>query len=100
MRGFRETDFDDRIIRHISAADRRERRKLPQLLRREGDDLHVLPKQHHGIHGNRYRPAVEAEKPAELDHGDDLTVCVANHATNPAEDILALDRTENLPTDK
>src|SRR5712671_1487413 len=100
MRGFRETDFDERIVRHISGADERERRKLPQLLRREGDDLHVLPNQHHGVHGYGYRPAVEAEKPAEVDHDHDLTVCITNHATNPAEDILALDRTENLPTDK
>jgi hypothetical protein len=30
---------------------------LPELLRREGDDFHVLPKQHHGIHGNGDRPA-------------------------------------------
>src|SRR5271168_2402215 len=89
MRGFRETDFDERIIRHISGAGGRERRKLPQLLRREGDDLHVLPEQHHGIHGNGYRPAAEAEKP-EVDHDHDLTVCVANDATNPAEHILAL----------
>ena len=100
MRGFRETDFDDRIIRHISGAGGRERRKLLQLLRRKGDDLHVLPEQHHGIHGNGYRPAAEAEKSAEVDHDHDLTVSVANDATNPAENILALDRTENLSTEK
>lgn len=100
MRGLRETDFDDRIIRHISGAGGRERRKLPQLLRREGDDLHVLPEQHHGIHGNGYRPAAEAKNPAEVDHDHDLTVSVANDATNPAENILALDRTENLSAEK
>src|SRR5437764_8630127 len=100
MRGFREADFDDRIIRHISAAGGRERRKRLQLLRREGDDLHVLPEQDHSIHGNGYRPAAEAEKSAEVDHDHDLTVSVANDATNPAENILALDRTENLSTEK
>ena len=100
MRGFREADFDDRIIRHISGAGGRERRKLLELLLREGYDLHVLPEQHHGIHGNGYRPAAEAEKPAEVDHDHDLTVCVANDATNPAENVLALDRTQNLSTEK
>jgi hypothetical protein len=100
MRGFRETDFDDRIIRHISGAGGRERRKLPQLLRREGDDLHVLSEQHQGIHGNGYRPAAKAEKPAEVDHDHDLTVSVTNDATNPSENILALDRAENLSTEK
>ena len=100
MRGFRETDFDDRIIRHVSGAGGREGRKLQQLLRREGDDLHVLPEQHHGIHGNGYRPAAETEKPAEVDHDHDLTVSIANDPTNPAENILALDRTENLSTEK
>jgi len=100
MRGFRETDFDDRIIRHIGDAGRRERRKLLQLLRREGDDLHVLPEQHHGVHGNGYRPAPEAEKPAEVDHDNDLSVAVANDATNSAENILALHRAENLPAEK
>ena len=63
MRWFREADLDDRIIRHISGAGGRERRKLVQLLRREGDDLHVLPEQHHGIHGNGYLTAAEAEPP-------------------------------------
>jgi hypothetical protein len=84
----------------MSSACGRERRKLLQLLRRKGDDLHVLPDQHHGIHGNGYRPAAEAEKPAEVDYDHDLTVSVANDATNPAENILALDRTENLSTEK
>src|SRR5690349_19795673 len=100
MRGLRETDFDDRIIRHISGAGGRERRELSQLLGREGDDLHVLPEQHHRIHGNGYGPAAKAEKPAEVDHDHDLTVTVADDATNPAENILALDRTENLSTEK
>ena len=100
MRGFRETDFDGRIIRHVSGAGGREGRKLLQLLRREGDDLHVSPEQHHGIHGNSYRPATKAEKPAEVDHDHDLTVSVANDAANPAENILALDGTENLSTEK
>jgi hypothetical protein len=45
-------------------------------------------------------PAAEAKKPAEVDHDDDLTVLVANDATNPAENILALGRTENPLTDK
>ena len=100
MRGFGETDFDERIIRYISGAGGRERRKLLQLLRREGDDLHVVPEQHHGIHGNGYWPAVEAENPAEVDHDHDLTIRVADDAANPAENILALDRTENLSTEK
>src|ERR1700739_4825388 len=86
MRGFGETDFDDRIIRHGSGAGGREGRKLQQLLRREGDDLHVLPEQHHGIHGNGYRPASEAEKPAEVDYDRDLTVSVAHAPNTPAED--------------
>jgi hypothetical protein len=100
MRGFGETDFDDCVIRYISGAGGRERWKLLQLLRCEGDDLHVLPEQHHGIHGNGYRPAADAEKPAEIDDDHDLTVSVANDATNPAENILALDRTQNLSTEK
>ena len=100
MRGFRETDFDDRIIRYIGGVGERERRKLLQLLRREGDDLHISPEQHHSIHGNGYHPAAEAEKPAEVDHDHDLTVSVANDATNPAENILALDGAENFSTDK
>jgi len=100
MRGFGETYFDERIIRYISGAGGRERRKLLQLLRREGDDLHVVPEQHHGIHGNGYWPAVEAENPAEVDHDHDLTIRVADDAANPAENILALDRTENLSTEK
>src|SRR5205823_9907535 len=78
----------------------RERRKLLQLHGHEGNDLHVLPEQHHGIHGNGYLTPAEAEKPAEVDHDHDLTVSVANDATNPAENILALDRTENLSTEK
>src|ERR1700745_3841746 len=94
MRGFRETDFDDRIIRHISCAGGRERRKLWRLLGREGDYFHVLPEQHHGVHRNGYRPGAEAEKPAEVDHDHDLTVSVADDATNPAGNILALDRPE------
>ncbi len=73
---------------------------MPQLLRREGDDLHVLPEQYHGIHGNGYRPAAETEKPIEIDHDYDLTIFVANDATNSAENILALDGTENLSTEK
>ena len=100
MRGLREPDFDDRVIGHIGGAGGRERRKLPQLLRQESHNLHVLPEQHHGIHRNGYRPAAEAEKPAEVDHDHDLTVSVANDATNPAENILALDRTQNLSTEK
>ena len=60
MRGFRQTDFDDRIVGHISGAKRRERRKLLQLLRREGNDLHVLPEQHHCVHGNGNRSGAEA----------------------------------------
>jgi len=100
MRGFRQTDLDDRVIRHIGGAGGRERRKVPQLLRRKGDDFHVLPEQHHGIHGNGYQPAAEAEKPAEVDHDHDLTASVANDATNLAENILALDRTENFSTEK
>jgi len=100
MRGFREADFDDRVIRHISGAGGRERRKLLQLLRREGHDLHVLPEKHRSIHGNGYGPGAEAEKPAEVDHHHDLIVFVANDETNPAENILALDRTENLSTEK
>ena len=100
MRGFRQADFDDRIVVHISDAGGRERRKLLQLLRREGDDLHILPEQHHRVHGNGYRSAAKAEKRADVDHDHDLTVLVANDATNPAENILALDRTENLPTDQ
>jgi hypothetical protein len=59
-----------------------------------------LPEQHHGIHGNGYRPAAEAEKPAEVDHDHDLTVSVANDAKNLAENVLALDRTQNLSTEK
>src|ERR1700716_341871 len=100
MRGFRQTDFDDRIIRHIGGAGGRERRKLPQLVRREGDDFHVLPEQHHGVDGHGYRPVPEAEKPTEVDHHHDLAVLVANDAANPAENVLALDRAENLPPDK
>jgi hypothetical protein len=50
--------------------------------------------------GNGYQPAAEAEKPAEVDHDHDLTASVANDATNLAENILALDRTENLSTEK
>ena len=92
MRGFCETDFDDRIIRHIGGAGRRERRKLLQLLWREGVDLHVLPEQDHGIHRNGYRPAAKAEKPAKVDHDDDLTMSVANDAANLAENILPLDK--------
>ena len=59
-----------------------------------------MPEEHHGIHGNGYGPATEAEKPAKVDHNHDLTVCAANDAANPAENILALDRTENLSTEK
>src|SRR5207248_4207394 len=71
-----------------------------QLLRRECDDLHVLPEQYHAIHGNGYRPAAEAEKPAEVDHDHDLTVSVANDATNPTQNILALDGAQNLSAEK
>ncbi|HEX4184764.1 MAG TPA: hypothetical protein VHY78_02775, partial [Stellaceae bacterium] len=59
-----------------------------------------MPEQYHGIHGDGYRPAGEAEKPTEGDHDHDLTVSVANDATNPAQNILALYRTENLSTEK
>ena len=100
MRGFRQTDFDDRVIGQIGGALGRERRKLPQLVRREGDDFHILPEQHHGIDGNGYRPAAEAEKPAEVDHDHDLTVLVANDTANPAEHVLALNRAENLSPDE
>jgi hypothetical protein len=44
--------------------------------------------------------AISRLKPAEVDHDHDLTASVANDATNLAENILALDRTENLSTEK
>ena len=100
MRGFRQTDFDDRIIRHITGAGWREGRKLPQLLRCEGDDLHVLTKEHHGVQGNGDRPAAQAENPAEIDHDHNLTICITNDAMNPAQNILALDWAKDVSTDK
>jgi hypothetical protein len=100
MRGFRETDFDNRIIRDIRGAGGCERRKSPQLLRREGDDLQVLPEQHQGVHGNGDQPAAEAEKPVEVDHDYDLTVFVSNDAANPPKNILTLDGTENFSPDE
>src|SRR5271163_2723137 len=100
MRGFGEAYFDNRLVRNLRGAGGRKYRELPKLLRCVGDDFHVLSKQHHGIHGNGNRPAAEAEKPAEIDHDDDLTALVTNDATDAAEDILALDRAENFSTKK
>ena len=78
----------------------RECRELPQLLRREGNDLHVLTKQHHGVDRNGNRPGAKAQKTAEIHHNHDPAVRVANQSTNPAENVLALDRTEDLPAKK
>jgi hypothetical protein len=69
---------------------------LPELLRRVGDDLHVLAEQHHGVHGDSDWSGTEAEETSEIDHHHDLTVVVADKATNSAEDVLTFDRTENV----
>ena len=39
--------------------------EIAGVVRREGDDLHVLAKQHHGVHRNGNRPGTEAQKTAE-----------------------------------
>jgi hypothetical protein len=39
-------------------------------------------------------------KTAEIHHNHDLAVTVANQSTNPTENVLTLDRTEDLPAKK
>ena len=70
---------------------------IAQLLRREGNDLHVLTNQHHGVDRNGNRPGAKAQKTTEIHHNHDLAVTVANQSTNPTENVLTLDRTEDLP---
>ena len=60
VRGFGEADLDNGIVSNVGGAGWRECRKLLELFRRKGDDLHVLANQHHAIHGNGNRPASEA----------------------------------------
>ena len=70
------------------------------MLRRVGNNFHVLAKQHHGIRGNGNRASSEAQKPSEIHHDHDPTIAVANESTNPTENVLALNGTENLSADK
>ena len=103
VRGLGQAHFDNRIVCNvcnIGGAGGRERRKLPELLRREGDDLHVLAKQHHGLHRNGNRPGTKAQKTAEIHHDHDLTIADTNESTNPTENVLALNGTENLSAEK
>ena len=69
---------------------------MPELVRREGDDLRVLTKEHHGVDRNGNRPDAEAQKTAEIHHNHNPAVTVANQSTNPTENVLTLDRTEDL----
>jgi hypothetical protein len=100
VRGFGEADLDNRIVCNLGSAGGRECGELPELLWREGNDLHVLAEQHHRIHGNGDRPASETEKSAEIDHDHDLTIAVADKPTNPTKNVLALDRAEHVPAVK
>ena len=100
VRGFGEAHFDNRIVCNVGGAGERECGELPELLWREGNDLHVLAEQHHRIHGNGDRPASETKKSAEIDHDRDLTIAVANKPTNPTENVLALDGAEHVPAEK
>jgi hypothetical protein len=98
VRGFGETDFDNRIV-DISGARRRERRKRPELLGRESDDLHILAEQHHGVHRDGYSPGTETQEATEVYYDQSLTICVAHQAAESAEHVLAFNRTENWRTD-
>src|ERR1700722_5549003 len=100
VRGFGEADFDNRIVCNVGGAGGRECGELPELLRRKGDDLHVLAEQHHGVDGNGNPPAPKTKKSAEIDHDHDLTIPVANKPTNPTENVLALDGAEHVPAEK
>jgi hypothetical protein len=73
---------------------------MPQLIRREGDDLHVLPHQHHRIHRNSDRPAAKAKEATEIDHHQNLALALAYEFADMSEQVLAFDGEKNVSAQK
>ena len=96
MRWFGEADFDDRIARNRGGPRGRECREFSELSGRKRDDFHILTEQDHCIHRHGNEPGSEAEETAEIKHDHDLAAAVADDLTDVPQDVLALDRTENV----
>src|ERR1700750_2264813 len=95
MRRFRQTNLDDGVIWNRGCSRWRERRELPQLLRRERDDFHILSEQHHGVDWNGNRSAAETEETAEVDHHHDAAAPVADQFPDVSEHVLAFHGAQN-----
>src|ERR1700690_3642452 len=87
MRRLGEAHLDDCVVCNFRRPRGRECGELPQLLRREGNDLRVLTTDHHGGKRNGKRPGADVQKTAEIHHNHNPAVTVANQSANATENV-------------
>jgi hypothetical protein len=66
-------------------------------LRRVTDNLHILSKQHHGIHRHSDRPHPKPEEAAKVNDDPYGPLAVAYDLTHRSKYILALYRLQHIP---